>query len=133
MTEEHSYEDDKDHPFKMGSYVEEESTVNMTEENVSEGKTESCAEDVQVHGCSLYCNVWDGFPSDSCLPFFENGCRVKRENFTCAPDSLYSLIESVLVRDCAEDWRDSEHPLLIEAKKILNYRVGNLWSWNHDL
>ena len=46
-------------------------------------------------------------------------------NYTCAPDTVYSLIESVKLSPEGNVWRDSSDPLLKAAEKVVNWRLCN--------
>ena len=71
------------------------------------------------------------------LPFFVNGCYdqgvQQGPNYTCAPDTLYSIIEAVLLTPGGEAWQLSEDLILGPAMMIIQWRLRNKFSWNRDL
>ena len=71
------------------------------------------------------------------LPFFINGCHdvaaagKGKTNFTCAPDTIYSLVEAVLLAEGGLAWHDCKDPIIVQATKLLKWRLQNNFSWNH--
>ena len=53
-------------------------------------------------------------------------------NYTCAPDTLYSLIEAMIVSPEGGVWRDHPDPILKAAEDLVNWRVKNNFSWTHE-
>ena len=53
-------------------------------------------------------------------------------NYTCAIDTDYSLVESVMLLPEGRVWRDNEDLLLQAAEKIVDWRLDNDFAWTHD-
>ena len=53
-------------------------------------------------------------------------------NYTCAIDTVYSLVESVMLLPEGRVWRDNEDLLLQAAEKIVDWRLDNDFAWTHD-
>ena len=54
-------------------------------------------------------------------------------NYTCAIDTVYSLVESVMLLPEGRVWRDNEDLLLQAAEKIVDWRLDNDFAWTHDV
>ena len=46
-------------------------------------------------------------------------------NYTCAIDTVYSLVESVMLLPEGRVWRNNEDLLLQAAEKIVDWRLDN--------
>ena len=70
------------------------------------------------------------------LPYLVNGCFdpcVHGSNYTCAPDTIYSVIEAVVLSDGGEIWQDKRDQLLVSALDMVKWRLDNNFSSCHEL
>ena len=72
------------------------------------------------------------------LPFFRNGCYAEFKqgsNYTCAPDTIYSVVEAVILANSkgGQIWHDESDLLLLPALDIVKWRILNNFSWEHEL
>ena len=52
-------------------------------------------------------------------------------NYTCAPDTVYSLVEATILSSEGDVWRDHTDPLLKAAEDLVNWRLEIFFSWTH--
>ena len=73
------------------------------------------------------------------LPFYTNGTFSScdgEDNFTCAPDTVYSIIESVLLYNGMNIWgeeADRNDEIVNLASKMLNHRLANNFECSSEL
>ena len=52
-------------------------------------------------------------------------------NYTCAPDTVYSIVEAVMLSPAGDAWRKSTDPLLKSAENLVSWRLENDFLWTH--
>ena len=58
---------------------------------------------------------------------------VSGQYYTCAPDTIYSVIEAIFLSPAVKSIYESSQSILEEAKKMFEWRCSNEYSWNHEL
>ena len=67
------------------------------------------------------------------MPFFANGIFLAQgeDNYTCAPDTVYSIVEAILLSK-AGHCLDTEDEVLASANDILLFRLNNNFQCSND-
>ena len=75
------------------------------------------------------------------IPYFQNGSlaplgeKRSKDNYTCAPDAIYFLGESLILNNSSPNCIDKvkKCPIMSNILQILTWRIKNQFQWNHGL